>query len=85
MGLLEDLADKLAQDTLDEMERLGNDRLYMDVAKALGTSSPTMQETFLTSIRIRLAEARGRIFLQTAVAALEAGKALPEAAKGGEQ
>lgn len=85
MGLLEDLADKLAQDTLSEMERLGNDRLYIDVAKALGTSSPTMQETFLTSVRIRMAEQRGRRFLETAVAALEAGAAPPVAPKVGDQ
>lgn len=85
MGLLEDLADKLALDTLNEMERLGNDRLYIDVAKALGTSSPTMQETFLTSVRIRLAEQRGRKFLETTVAAIEAGVPLPKAPKGGER
>jgi len=84
MGLLEDLADRLALDTLNEMERLGNDRLYIDVAKALGTSSPTMQETFLTSVRIRLAERRGRAFLETTVAALQAGAAPPDAPKGGE-
>ncbi|MBW6505623.1 MAG: hypothetical protein K0B00_02600 [Rhodobacteraceae bacterium] len=84
MGLLEDLADKLAEDTLDAMEATGSDRLYIDVGKVLGTSSPTMQETFLTSIRIRLAERRGRQFLETTVAALQAGAAAPEAPKGGE-
>ncbi|MDP1669757.1 hypothetical protein [Phaeovulum sp.] len=79
MGLLEDLADKLAADTLDAMEALDNDRLYIDVGKVLGTSSPTMQETFLTSIRIRLAERRGRRYLEATVAALQAGAPAPKA------
>ncbi len=41
------------------MERLDNDRLYDEVAKVLGASSPTMQEAFMTSIRVRLAERGG--------------------------
>jgi hypothetical protein len=64
MALLDDLADRLADDVMLAMAELGNDRLYMDVAKVLGTSSPSMQEAFLTSIRLRLAERRGREFLE---------------------
>jgi len=82
MALLDDLADKLAQDTLAAMRALGNDHLYVEVAKVLGTSSPTMQETFLTSIRIRLAEQRGRSYLEGAVEAARAGAAQPGPPKG---
>jgi hypothetical protein len=76
MALLDDLADRLADDVMLAMAELGNDRLFMDVAKVLGTSSPSMQEAFLTSIRLRLAERRGREFLEATLRAQrEGGKA----------
>lgn len=76
MALLDDLADRLADDVMKAMAELGNDRLYIDVGKVLGTSSPSMQEAFLTSIRLRLAAARGQKFLDdTMRAAREGGKA----------
>ncbi len=79
MNITENLADDLARDTITAMEQMGNDRLYVDVAKVLGASSTTLQEAFLTSIRVRLAERRGRIFLEAAVQAAETGAALPVA------
>lgn len=63
MGMLEDLADELARDALDMGDKMGEDEYYREVAKVLVASSTTLEETFLTSIRIRLAERRGRIFL----------------------
>jgi hypothetical protein len=81
MGLVEDLADILARDTLDAMDELDNDRIYIDVGKVLGTSSPTMQEAFLTSVRIRLAERRGRSYLEQLLT--EARTAPPGPPKGG--
>ena len=81
--LLQDLADKLAADTLKAMDALGDDRLYEQVAKVLGASSQTAEEAYLTCMRIRLAERRGRSFLNEHVkAVLEArkeGKAAPQA------
>ncbi|MCT4555713.1 MAG: hypothetical protein N4A53_13575 [Pelagimonas sp.] len=81
--VLSELADKLAADTIKAMDALGDDRLYEQVAKVLGASSQTSEEAFLTCIRIRLAERRGRQFLTDHVkAALEAkkqGLAAPEA------
>lgn len=68
MGVLEDLADELARDALDAGDTLKQDEFYRDVAKVLGASSTTLEETFLTSIRIRLAERRGREFLNKALA-----------------
>ena len=79
MALTDDLADELARETILAMERLGNDRLYTDVAKVLGASSSTLQEAYLTSIRVRLAERRGRQFLEAAVKAFETGSAAPVA------
>ena len=79
MSITETLADDLARDTILAMERLGDDQLYAEVAKVLGVSSTTLQEAFLTSIRVRLAERRGRVFLETTLQAAETGAAAPAA------
>ncbi|QDC09594.1 hypothetical protein FHY55_10220 [Oceanicola sp. D3] len=64
MGVLEDLADNLAKDTIAHAAKLGDeDEVIRAVAKKLGTSSTTMEETFMTSVRVRLAERRARQFL----------------------
>lgn len=64
MGVLEDLADELARDALKAAEDLEDETLVMDVAKQLGATSTTMEETYLTSIRIRQSEIRARRFLE---------------------
>lgn len=79
MALVDELGDKLAADVMRAMLELNNDRLYIDVGKVLGTSSLSLQETFLTSIRLRLAEQRGRVFFEEAVRAVKAGVAPPKA------
>ncbi len=56
------LADDLARDTIAAMEKYGNDRLFVDVAKVLGASSTTLQEAFMTSIRVRLPSVAGASF-----------------------
>ena len=82
MGVLEDLADKLAIDVLAAQDELGDDRFYDKMSKVLGELSPTTQEAFMTSIRIRLAERRGRDFLNRSLAAKRAGAAAPTAPRG---
>ncbi|MFN6976753.1 MAG: hypothetical protein ACK4OP_01390 [Gemmobacter sp.] len=79
MGVTEDLADALARDVLERQDALGDDRFYEKVGRVIGTSSPTLQEAFLTSIRIRLAERRARAFLDAALAAKAAGQETPDA------
>lgn len=74
MGVLEDLADNLAQDALAAAEELGDDRLVADIAKQLGASSPTMEEAYLTAIRIRSSEIRARAFLTARIAAAKTPK-----------
>lgn len=76
---IQDLADALARDVLAASKDLGDPFFHEQVSKVLGASSTTLQEAFLTSIRIRQAEARGREFLDRALAARKAGAALPEA------
>ena len=69
MSTLQDMADKLADDVLAAEAELGDDRFYEKVAKVLMAASPTFQEAYMTSIRVRLAERRGREFLNQALAA----------------
>ena len=79
MGVVEDLADGLARDTMEAMRELDDERYFNDVAKVIGASSPTLQEAFLTSMRIRLAEARGRRYLEATLKARREGGKAPEA------
>ena len=79
MSITETLAEDLARDRILAMEPLGNDQLYAKVAKVLGVSSNTLQKAFLTSIRLRLAERRGRLFLETTLRAADTGAPLPAA------
>lgn len=64
MGVTEDLADALARDTIAAKEKLGDEDLIAKVAKELGATSTTLEEAFMTSVRVRLAERRGRLFLK---------------------
>ena len=70
------------------MDALDDDRLYEAVAKVLGASSQTAEEAFLAAMRIRLAERRGRAFLndhvKKAMQALKEGKDAPEALAPGQ-
>lgn len=63
MGVTEDLADALAKDTIEAAAALGDESLIDEVAKVVGATSTTTQEAFLTAVRVRLAAARGRRFL----------------------
>ncbi|MGB3147056.1 MAG: hypothetical protein WBA91_04780 [Paracoccaceae bacterium] len=79
MGVVEELADKLAVETLKAMDELGDDRFYMEMSKELGAASPTLQEAFMMSIRIRLAARRGHKFLDATLSARRKGAAPPKA------
>lgn len=84
---IQELADGLARDVLESSKELGDAFFYEQVSKVIGASSPTLQEAFMTSIRIRLAEKRGRDFLDKALKAKREGAKMPEvpreAEKGG--
>lgn len=62
MGMLEDLADGLAKDAL-AVETGPDDKIVDDVSKIIGASSTTLQEAYLTAVRVRRAEARGRALI----------------------
>ncbi len=82
MGVIEDLADGLARDVLDAQGELEDDRFYEKVSKVLGDLSPTTQEAFMTAIRVRLAEKRGRDFLERSLKAKRGEGVAPAAPRG---
>lgn len=57
------MANQLAEECLAVQKETGEDRLFMEVGDVLGTSSQTLEEAFLTAIRTRMAELKGRAFL----------------------
>jgi len=67
MDFLEQVADGLAQEVLEAERLTGNEDLVNEVKIAIGSSSTTLEEAFLTAIRIRRAEARGREHLKQLV------------------
>jgi hypothetical protein len=77
MGVVEDMGDALARDVIAAMQELGDDRLPDKISKVLLDASPTMQEAFLTAYRVRVAEMRGRKFLDAVLKAKREGLAAP--------
>ncbi len=72
MGITDDIADKLAIEALQLEVATGDDQFVVKVSEILGASSQTTQEAFLTSVRVRRAEARAQKFIETARAKLDA-------------
>jgi hypothetical protein len=79
MGVLEDLGDELARKCFEAMAEMKDDRFFNDVAKVLGTSSPSLQEAFLTSMRLRLAAERGHRFIDDTIRSRREGGKPPAA------
>ncbi|MDP7151973.1 MAG: hypothetical protein QGI08_01735 [Paracoccaceae bacterium] len=73
MSVTDDLADALARDTIEAMDKIGDDNLINEVAKQLAATSTTSEEAYMTSIRVRLAERRARNYLQKRIADFAAG------------
>jgi hypothetical protein len=78
MGVVDDMGDQLARDVIAAMEELGDERLHDKVARVLLDASPTMQEAFLTAYRVRVAEKRGREYLDKLLQAKRDGKEGPK-------
>lgn len=72
MGITEDLADSLAQDTIAAAEAMGDENLIDEVSKVIGAASQTTQEAFMTAVRVRLSEKRARTFLKDKIAKFKA-------------
>lgn len=68
MSTLETLASKLAEDTMQAMQVTGDDRLYVQVGDLLAASSQSLEEAYLTEVRVRLAERSARKFIEAKIA-----------------
>ena len=64
MSLTEDIADELALESLRIINATGDDAFVKRVADAIGGSSQTMEEAYLTAVRVRRAEQRARTLLK---------------------
>jgi hypothetical protein len=64
MRVVEDLADNLAKDAIELANKLGDDDIIYETAKVLVATSSTMEEAYMTSIRVRLAERSALRFLE---------------------
>jgi hypothetical protein len=72
MSLAQQLAEKLAIDTVEAAERLGDESLPEEIARSVGASSPTTEELFRTAVRTLMAERRARKLLESKIARAEA-------------
>ncbi|MDA5094858.1 hypothetical protein O2N63_12260 [Aliiroseovarius sp. KMU-50] len=64
MDFLEQVADGLAQEVLKVVDATGDEDVITRIKKEVGTSSTTLEEAFMTAIRVRRAEKRGRALLK---------------------
>ncbi len=64
MSLLEDASTNLARRAMDLMVRTGDETIEKRLGDEIGASSPTLQENFLTAMRILKAERRGLLLLE---------------------
>ena len=74
MGVTEDLADELAVDAIKYIEATGDEDIIDDLVKALGATSQTAEEAFLTSIRVRRANKKAKALLLDRAKAFKAEK-----------
>ncbi|MEJ8560761.1 hypothetical protein QTO30_05645 [Yoonia sp. GPGPB17] len=60
---LERVAGELADLSLADAEATGDEKIVDTIGEILGSSSQTLQEAYLTAVRVRRAEARARELL----------------------
>ena len=74
MGVTEDLADELAVQVIKYVNASGDEQVISEIVKVLGATSQTAEEAFLTSLRVRRANAAARALLLRKVKAFEESK-----------
>lgn len=72
MALAETLADALAAKVIAHVERTGDEEIVGLISGALGDSSQTLQEAFVTSVRVQRAAVRAERMLARRVEELAA-------------
>ncbi len=63
MSKADELAERLAIDALAYEKRSGNSAVVTEIGKIVGASSSTLQDAFLTAVRVLRAEAQARAYL----------------------
>ncbi|QEW20238.1 hypothetical protein LA6_002435 [Marinibacterium anthonyi] len=69
------LASQLAEDVVAAMDEMGDDRFFAEVAQVISASSQSLEEAFLTEVRIRLTEKQARAYLARRLAEFRARRA----------
>ncbi|HCQ67048.1 MAG TPA: hypothetical protein DIU07_18720 [Rhodobacteraceae bacterium] len=69
--ILFDVADELAQKSLEIFEVTKDEEIFAEVTKIIGSSSQTLEEAYKTAVRVRLAERRALAMLTERKAALK--------------
>ena len=64
MSKPDDIAQKLAEDALAYEKSSGNSAVVTEIGKIVGASSATLQDAYLTAIRVLRAEERARAYLE---------------------
>ncbi|WP_368187912.1 hypothetical protein [Aestuariibius sp. HNIBRBA575] len=72
MSTLDTLAADLALEVLKVQDATGQDRLYVEIGEVLAASSQSLEEAFLTEIRMRLAARKAHDFLNARAKSLAA-------------
>lgn len=70
MDLQARVADELAKEALDLAEETGNLDIIDEIKKVIGTSSTTLEEAYMTAVRVRRAESRALALIAQRRAAL---------------
>ncbi|KQI69769.1 hypothetical protein AN189_05235 [Loktanella sp. 3ANDIMAR09] len=60
---VDEVANELAAKALEDEARTGDEKIVDQISEILGTSSQTLQESYMTFIRVRRAEKRARTLL----------------------
>ena len=63
MSLLEDVSTNLARRAMDLIVKTGDETIERRLSDEIGASSPTLQEHYLTAMRMLKAERRGLLLL----------------------
>ncbi len=71
MAFLDDVAERIAVATFEQAQATDDPDLVEEVAKLIGTSSPTLEETYNTCIRYLRAEARAKEFMRRRVGVVD--------------
>jgi hypothetical protein len=58
------IASRLADEALKVMDQTGNERFYVEVGDLIGAASQTLEEAFLTEVRVRLAARQAMAYIK---------------------